>query len=330
LEAEEKSSYPANFYRQLTYAAFACTLVIILLSAHIRLGESGLGCEPWPNCYTESMFLDTTQGLEIPLGEFQTLRALHRIFASILGICVVILLIVSVWYRQFISPVLPFLMFIVVLFLSALGVSTPTRTIPAVTLGNVLGGIILIGLIWRQILLLRSHPLCEGPAFHLKILSLFITLQLISGAWASANFTASACPELLQCEISENLNPLVFDALNPFRELALDNNDELIFDDSMGVIQFIHRLISCLLLLSIILAFREIRNHHKPLVVPIHLVAVIFALELILGVFNVLQEMPLWSNTLHNLLAVGLLLTMISLQYAAAGAETLTGTGTNQ
>jgi heme A synthase len=272
------------------------------------------------------MFLDTTQGLDIPPGEFQTLRAMHRLFASILGICVLILLIVSVWYRQFISPVLPSLMFIVVLFLSILGVSTPTRTIPAVTLGNVLGGIVLIGLIWRQILWLRNKPLCEGPASHLKILSLLVTLQLISGAWASANFTASACPELLQCEISGKLNPLIFDALNPFRELMLDSNDELIFDGAMGIIQFAHRLLSCMLLLLIILTFREIRNHHKPLVRAIHWLAVFFALEVILGVFNVLQEMPLWSNTLHNLLAVGLLLTTISLQYAASGTDATTGT----
>ena len=38
-----------------------------------------------------------------------------------------------------------------------------------------------------------------------------------------------------------------------------------------------------------------------------------FFSEFILGVVNVLTHMPLWTNTLHNLLAVALLFATINL-----------------
>jgi heme A synthase len=41
-------------------------------------------------------------------------------------------------------------------------------------------------------------------------------------------------------------------------------------------------------------------------------------MEGLLGVFNVLWEMPLWTNTLHNLVAVLLLLATLSLIHSAS------------
>ena len=43
------------------------------------------------------------------------------------------------------------------------------------------------------------------------------------------------------------------------------------------------------------------------------IVSTLFFAEFILGVINVLTDMPLWTNTLHNLLAVGLLFATINL-----------------
>jgi cytochrome c oxidase assembly protein subunit 15 len=321
LSPRESGNYPHRFYILLNCIALICTLIIILLSAHIRMGESGLGCQPWPACYTQSVFLDTTQGLEIPEGEFQSFRALHRVFASVLGIIVLIVAIMAVWYRRQISPILPVLMLSVVLFLSVLGVSTPTRTFPAVTLGNVLGGILLSALIWRHLLSLLKKPVSLVPGLSLKVLSALIMLQLVTGAWASANFTASACPALLQCDFIANLPAHFNDSFKLMRQLTLSQNQELVFTPSMEVIQFVHRLVAIALLAAITVAFVQIRNNHRPLVGSIAWVAGLFAMEAALGVFNVLWEMPLLTNTLHNLLAVLLLLATISLLHNASATD---------
>jgi cytochrome c oxidase assembly protein subunit 15 len=316
----ESNHYPKQFFLLLNYCALLFTLIIVLLSAHIRLGESGLGCEPWPSCYTQSTFQDTTQGLAIPAGEYLELRALHRLFASLLGICVMIIMLIAVWYRRAISPVLPIIMFLVVLFLSILGVTTPTRTSPAVTMGNVLGGIALIALIWRQLLALKLTNKAPGPHRLVLLLSAILGLQILTGVWASANYTAAACPNLLTCDFVANAPANLWNSFDISRELKLDLRGELIFSGHMKTIQFSHRLVSVALLLAVAATFYIIRRDFPDLMKPVKIVVTVCLAEFLLGIFNIVTEMPLWTNTLHNLLAVALLLSTIYLAMATSNS----------
>ena len=316
----EPNHYPKQFFLLLNYCALLFTLIIVLLSAHIRLGESGLGCDPWPSCYTQSTFQDTTQGLAIPEGDYLELRALHRLFASLLGISVMIIMLIAVWYRRAISPLLPILMFLVVLFLSILGVTTPSRTAPAVTLGNVLGGIALIALIWRQLLALRLTGKGPGPYRLALLLSVILGIQILTGIWASANYTASACPNLLTCDFMSNVTDNLLGSYDISRELALDAKGELIFTGHMNTIQFSHRLASLALLFVGAATFYIIRRDYPALRIPMRTVLILCLAEILLGVFNVVAEMPLWTSTLHNLLAVALMLSTIYLAQAASNS----------
>jgi cytochrome c oxidase assembly protein subunit 15 len=313
MTSDQSSNYPRDVFYLINCFALVCTLTIILLSAHIRLGESGLGCDPWPACYTQTAFLDTTQGLDIPQGEYQNLRAAHRLFASLLGIAVICILCISLWYRRTVSPTLPILMFIVVVFLSLLGISTPTRTTPAVTLGNVLGGIVLIALIWRQLLAIKVTSKHSGPHRLIHLLSMALTIQILTGIWASANYTASACPELLSCDFISTAPDNLISSFDPTRTLHLDTNLKLEITQHMDTIQFVHRLVSVMLAVIVLIAFIRVKRDYENLLKPMIVVASVFLAEFLLGVFNVLADMPLWSNTLHNCLAVVLLLSTIYL-----------------
>ena len=301
-----------KYFILLNCTALILSLLIIFLSTHIRLGEAGLGCDPWPRCYAQLSFADSVKGLEIPDTEFQTFRAMHRFVASVLGINVLIIMLMSVWYRKVISPVLPVLMFLVVLFLSILGIATPTRSLPLVTIGNILGGIVLSGLVWRQILATKIRSKTPAPII-LFLISVTLTLQLISGAWASANYTGSACPELITCTYTKDLTGNLLDSINVFRKLDLDSDYHLILNETSSIIQFNHRLIAVILAILIITALWKVKRKHPTLLKPLLIVSVIFFAEFILGIINVLTEMPLWTNTLHNLLAVGLLFATINL-----------------
>lgn len=304
--------YPQKTFFLLNCCALVLSLLIVFLSTHIRLGEAGLGCDPWPECYAQLSLADGIKGLEIPDTEFKTFRAMHRYIASILGMFVLVILVMALWYRKTISPLLPSLMFLVVLFLSILGIATPTRSLPLVTLGNILGGIVLSGLIFRQILRTKTRAVTNGPLV-LYLLSITLTLQLISGAWASANYTGSACPGLISCTYTENLSTHLYESFNVTRQLKLDNNDRLILDETASIIQFTHRLIAVVLLVLVVIALKKVKQNRPELYKPMLLVSYFFFAEFILGVFNVLADMPLWTNTLHNLLAVGLLFTVINL-----------------
>ncbi|MCK5668652.1 MAG: COX15/CtaA family protein [Gammaproteobacteria bacterium] len=312
MQTEKNSQYPSTIFILLNCAALILSLLIVFLSTHIRLGEAGLGCDPWPECYAQLSLADSVKGLEIPETEFKTFRAMHRSIASILGINILIIMLMAIYYRKFISPLLPVLMFLVVLFLSILGVATPTRSLPLVTLGNILGGIVLAGLVWRQILQSWTKIKIYGP-FVLLLISVTLTIQIISGAWASANYTGSACPKLLTCTYTNNLSGNLFESFNIFRKLELDINNRLVLDETSSIIQFSHRLIAVILLFLIITALWSVKRNHPALLKPMLIVSYLFFAEFILGVINILTDMPLWTNTLHNLLAVGLLFATINL-----------------
>lgn len=312
MQTKKNSQYPSTIFILLNCTALILSLFIVFLSTHIRLGEAGLGCDPWPECYASLSFADGVKGLEIPDTEFKIFRTMHRYVASILGINILIIMLMAICYRKEVSPLLPVLMFLVVLFLSILGVATPTRSLPLVTLGNILGGIVLSGLVWRQILQIRPRAVVTGPLV-LFMVSALLTIQIVSGAWASANYTGSACPELVTCTYTNNLSGNFFESFNVFRKLKLDINNRLLLDETSSIIQFSHRLIAVILLFLIITALWSVKRNYPALLKPMLIVSCLFFAEFILGVSNILMDMPLWTNTLHNLLAVGLLFTTINL-----------------
>lgn len=306
------SRMPIKPFFLLNCSALIMSLLIIFLSTHIRLGEAGLGCSPWPDCYAQLSFADGPKGLQIPDSEFKIFRSMHRSIASILGLNILVIMLIALWFRKTTSPLLPVLMFLVVLFLSILGIATPTRSLPLVTLGNILGGIVLSGLVWRQILAIKDRPKKPAP-FILFLVSITLTAQLISGAWASANYTGSACPKLLSCTYTSDLTTNLVDSINVFRKLKLDSDYHLVLNETSSIIQFSHRLIAVLLLIIIVVALWKVKRKYPTLLKPLMIVSVAFFAEFALGVVNVLTEMPLWTNTLHNLLAVVVLFATINL-----------------
>lgn len=300
-----------KYFNLLNWSALVLSLLIVFLSTHIRLGEAGLGCEPWPGCYAQLPLVTDVKGLQVPDTEFRFYRNLHRYVASVLGIAVLAIVLVALLNRRTISLGLPLLMFAVVVFLSVIGVTTPSRSLPVITFSNILGGIVLAGLIWRQILRNQSRTPVKGH-FVILLLSLTVTLQLISGAWASANYTGSACPGLLTCTHTENVSGNLASSFNLLRSLPLDQNYRLVLDTTSTIIQFTHRLLAILLLMVALVAYWLIKRRYPALHRPMATVLGILLAEIFLGVMNVIMDMPLWTNTLHNLLAVVLLFAVIN------------------
>ena len=128
--------------RKVALACAVLVLAITSLSAFLRLSASGLGCEPWPQCYGQSL-RDRQQGVVAPAtGIVTAARIAHRI-AAVAALLLIIVMVMNTWSK---APVLRRegtmvlgLLFLA-LFLAILGRWTANAKVPAVVLGNLVGG----------------------------------------------------------------------------------------------------------------------------------------------------------------------------------------------
>ena len=90
--------------QKLAIASLALVIVLVSLSAYLRLDHSGIGCEPWPSCYgnigVAESEVTVSDAYERLLEEAQQpmswARPLHRLVASVLGIAILALALFSV------------------------------------------------------------------------------------------------------------------------------------------------------------------------------------------------------------------------------------------
>ena len=132
-------------------------------------------------------------------------RVAHRYIASALGLFIVAIFFSALRQgkRRSTSVLVPVAIFGITVFLSLLGYYTPARSNPLITMGNLLGGMALLGLLWW--LLQRETEAVQIPASSsgLRPLALIalalVALQILLGGWSSANYASANCPGLLSC-----------------------------------------------------------------------------------------------------------------------------------
>ncbi len=76
-------------YRTITWVALAMIAAIVVTGAAVRLTESGLGCESWPNC---------SEGELIQFGTpNQTIEQVNRLFTGLVSVSVIAAVLGSLW-----------------------------------------------------------------------------------------------------------------------------------------------------------------------------------------------------------------------------------------
>ena len=68
-------------YRKITIAALAALAIIIVTGAAVRLTNSGLGCDDWPNCSSERL-IDVSS-------KHAAIEQINRFFTGVVGIAVI-------------------------------------------------------------------------------------------------------------------------------------------------------------------------------------------------------------------------------------------------
>ena len=199
-----------------TLARIALLLVIVLIavSAYLRLHESGIGCEDWPACYGLTARAPALSSPGVAQNAYPRIVAqtdaplawvalLYRLLASALGLAIALLAVMAFRARQHRVITL------VMLGLTALGVLVAFRTgssqHPAVVMGNLVGGFSMLGLLGWLVFRFEhgAARYTQTRIRHIRPLVLValsvLALQIILGGLTSANFAALVCQTLPDC-----------------------------------------------------------------------------------------------------------------------------------
>lgn len=324
MPTNNKTKSKNSLFISLVSFSLLLTFITVVLSAYIRLSVNGLGCTEWPECYGQINLSVQHKGVDVLTGAGESMkhsgiRTLHRLVASVLGVFVLVIAILALRRRgvpENTGTTVPILILAITIFLSWLGYATPSPILPAVTLGNLLGGLGMLALLWwlsqRSV---TQHTQQKILTNHYKPWVIFglvlLSMQISLGAWTSAYFAGPSCPEILSCA-GASWSP---SSLNIFSELEVDSQGKIVNAGMAEMIHLLHRvgaIITAVFLLWLGLKIISCQDRLKTTAITL---LGLLGLQLILGMSSIATQLPLVIVTMHNAVAALLLLTNINLYH---------------
>jgi heme a synthase len=309
-----------SLYTLLVFVSIVLVLIVVILSAYLRLSGSGLGCAEWPSCY--ALIRAETSGAEslaaahlVPTWATFT----HRLVASALGVLVLGITIMALRRRkESRQPVLiPLAVLGLTVFLSVLGYITPSPLLPWVTLSNLLGGMAMLAMLWWLGQRSVSYVTENIPGHELRpwaLIGIFIVFfQIALGGWVSANFAALACTDFPGCGGYPWTDGPWRESFNLSRVLPATDAGAVITGDVGKIIHLVHRAGAVLTILYMAwLGWHAVRLGNRYRGTGITML-VFLMLQIALGVSAVAYSLPLAVVTAHNTIAALLLLSVVNL-----------------
>lgn len=320
--------------RLLSYLLPALALTVIVLGAYVRLTDAGLGCPDWPGCYgrltvpseVPEVHLQHPDWHNRPLETGKAWREmLHRYLASALGLGIVILAAAATQAdlrRALGSSPVVFLLVPLVIFQGLLGMWTVTLLLkPLVVSAHLLGGLATLSLLWWNLLSVRGQRVSDVPARGLfwlaRVAVLVLVLQIFLGGWTSANYAALSCTDFPTCQGLWWPHSNFREAYVLWRGLGINYEFGVLDTPARTAIHLGHRLGALLATLTVgLTAMFAWRSGEPRLRRLASCILGALALQVCLGIANVLAGLPLPVAVAHNGVAAVLLLTLITLVHS--------------
>lgn len=305
--------------RALLLTTLGLAFAVVVLGAYVRLSDAGLGCPDWPGCYGQVTPWHAVEEISAahaadPLGPVSHAKAwkemLHRYLAGTLGL--MILAIAWLAWRR-LPPHrrgLPSALLALVIFQALLGMWTVTEQLkPVVVASHLLGGMATLALLaWLASREGAPSPIRPmgpvGPVGLARGVLFLVALQIGLGGWVSANYAALACPDLPKCQGAW------WPEADFFSAFGLSHALGGLPVQALTAIHLAHRLAALLVLAGVLtLAWRLAKAEGWGGTAG-WLLALVF-IQILLGMGNVLLDLPLPVAVAHNAGAAVLLLSLV-------------------
>lgn len=298
------------FLRRVALLCAVMVLAVTSLSAYIRLSKAGLGCAEWPQCYGQS--LRQLQRGVAPGADEQTATAVTRLAHRVAAVIALVLVLKMVMVCFGTRPVLraegamALALLCLALFLAVLGRWSSGARVPAVAMGNLLGGFAMLALSARLAATGRS---LRAPRLRAWVVSaaLLLLVQVALGGLVSASYAGLSCSGWADCAAAAR--SVGWATLDPWREPVLGPLPPI--NPAGALAQALHRGVALALALVLaplaVVAWRRGRPRSAVALL------VVLAAQVAVGLAMIQWSLPLALALLHNLLAASLLGALVLL-----------------
>ncbi len=192
-----------RWLRRLAWLCAALVLAITSLSASLRLAKAGIGCAPWPACHgaaQQALLAPPAAGDEAAQAPasttLDTVRSAHRVLAVATLFLILVMGAACRHARR--ARAEWWALLAVTLFLAGLGPWSARSALPAVALGNLLGGFAMLALSVR---LAAPRRWAVTPAVRAWLWAAAVALlaQIVLGGLASTTGSILSCDGLADC-----------------------------------------------------------------------------------------------------------------------------------
>jgi cytochrome c oxidase assembly protein subunit 15 len=298
--------------RRLALLCAAMVLAVTSLSALMRQTKVGLGCADWPACYGQEL-RRLQQGATVS-DELQSAtaaaRLAHRVTASAALLLVITMVMVCFGSQPLLwrEGRLALALLGLAVFLAVLGFWSSAARLPAVAMGNLLGGFLMLSLCVR-LAVPRATPLPARLRAAVAVAAVLLMLQLASGGLVSASLAGLSCSGWSDCGLQAAWQASGWAGLDPWREPSL--NAAVPYNPAGALANSLHRHAAVVLALLLLPLAALAMRHGRRRVAAVLLVLLVA--QLAVGVAMSSMGLPLGLALLHNLLAAAMLAALLAL-----------------
>lgn len=321
-------------YRKITLFTIVLAFVVIVLGSYVRSSGVELGCPDWPGCYGKALVTSDVGFMTHAENNFPYSRVnldkakkeiSYRYLSAFLGILVLLLALFSWTQKKCRLAALTSTSVLLILFAMHTAMAmwvVKLKGMPVAISGHVMLGFCLFWLMYWFYLRINKNTLVskqatlKGPRTFARFAMLILFLEVMLGIWTSTNGAALACKGFPQCN-NEWLPAVDFlKYLSVFSSLESGFSGVLSFNGQVAV-HWMHRagaLITFVLLTLLMFSATAEENTKKVRKAGVQL-SILLLVEMLLGVFVVKLELPVFIAVAHNLFALLLMLPLISISF---------------